>query len=60
MNTAANSPVRNCDGCTACCKLMIIREINKPADTWCSDCKIGVGCGNYATLPKVCQAFQCV
>jgi hypothetical protein len=39
---------------------MIIRELDKPADTWCSDCKIGVGCGIYETRPRVCQVFQCV
>ena len=56
----ATGTARSCDGCTACCKLMIIRELDKPADKWCSHCKIGSGCSIYATRPAVCAAFKCV
>lgn len=49
-----------CDGCTACCKVMKIRELEKPAHTWCKHCEIGVGCGIYATRPESCRIYECV
>jgi hypothetical protein len=52
--------MRSCDGCTACCKVMKVRELDKPMNTWCPHCKIGVGCGIYDTRPKSCQGFRCV
>ena len=32
-----------CDSCTACCKIMKVRELDKPANTWCAHCAIGEG-----------------
>lgn len=52
--------MHSCDGCTACCKIMKIRELNKPGNTWCQHCKIGVGCGIYDTRPESCRVFECV
>ena len=52
--------MHSCDGCTACCKIMEIRELNKPGNTWCSHCKIGVGCGIYDTRPESCRVYECV
>ena len=52
--------MHGCDGCTACCKIMKIRELNKPGNTWCQHCKIGVSCGIYDTQPESCRAFECV
>lgn len=52
--------MHNCDGCTACCKVMKIRELNKPAHTWCQHCTIGVGCGIYDTRPESCRVYECV
>lgn len=52
--------MHNCDGCTACCKVMKIRELNKPAHTWCQHCKIGVGCGSYDTRPESCRVYECI
>lgn len=34
-----------CDGCTAWCKVMKVRELDKPANTWCTHCTIDAGCG---------------
>jgi hypothetical protein len=50
----------SCDGCTACCKILKIRELNKPGNTWCRHCKIGEGCGIYETRPESCRVYECV
>jgi hypothetical protein len=50
---------RVCGDCTLCCKLLNIEEINKPANKWCPDCKIGEGCGVYETRPTPCRTFKC-
>jgi hypothetical protein len=52
--------MHSCDGCTACCKILKIRELNKPANTWCAHCNIGVGCGIYDARPESCRAYECV
>lgn len=49
-----------CDGCTACCKVLNIAELNKPGNTWCPHCKIGSGCGIYDTRPESCRVYECV
>ena len=52
--------MHSCDGCTACCKVMQIEELNKPANTWCPHCTIGVGCGIYDTRPESCRVYECI
>ena len=52
--------MHGCDGCTACCKVLKIRELNKPGNTWCRHCNIGVGCGIYDTRPESCRVYECV
>ncbi len=52
--------MRGCDGCTACCKLMQVRELDKGPDVWCRHCTIGVGCKVYASRPQSCRDFECV
>ncbi|MFA5913867.1 MAG: hypothetical protein WC830_09965 [Burkholderiales bacterium] len=59
-NQTTSAPVHGCDGCTACCKTLHIRELNKPGDTWCRHCSIGVGCGIYDDRPESCRVYECV
>jgi hypothetical protein len=48
-----------CGDCTACCKILGVKEIAKPAGQWCPDCKIGYGCKVYHTRPESCRIFEC-
>lgn len=50
---------RQCNGCTLCCKVMAIDELEKPVNIWCKHCDIGVGCKIYETKPPSCTGFQC-
>ncbi|HXC56255.1 MAG TPA: YkgJ family cysteine cluster protein [Rhizomicrobium sp.] len=52
--------VRDCDGCTLCCKVMGIEELGKPTNTWCGHCLKGKGCGFYEHRPTSCREFNCV
>ena len=52
--------MHSCDGCTACCKVLKIRELNKPGNTWCQHCKLGEGCGIYETRPESCRVYECI
>lgn len=52
-------PPQPCDGCTACCKIMGVMELTKPAGTWCEMCDIGKGCRAYANRPPGCIDFEC-
>src|SRR5882724_4534165 len=49
-----------CGGCTACCKLMGVAELQKPRDVWCRHCAIGSGCTVYAARPRGCRDFNCL
>lgn len=50
---------RSCEGCTLCCKLLRIRELDKPPGVWCQHCSIGVGCTIYDQRPSACERFFC-
>jgi hypothetical protein len=52
-----------CDGCAACCHLLSVEEIDKPACQWCT--KIvrdanGRRCGIHEEKPYACRAFECL
>jgi hypothetical protein len=49
----------NCGSCTACCRVYSIKELGKPAGTWCQHCAVGKGCKVYAERPKPCVEFTC-
>lgn len=55
----APAPGRSCGGCTLCCKIFGIPEIDKPRFQWCGHCAIGEGCRIYETRPATCRAFVC-
>jgi hypothetical protein len=52
-------PGRGCDGCTLCCKLMGVAEIDKPIGVWCEHCEVGIGCRIYHARPQSCREFDC-
>jgi hypothetical protein len=52
-------PGRGCDGCTLCCKLMGVIELDKPMGVWCEHCDVGTGCRIYETRPRSCEVFNC-
>ena len=57
--TDTPTSTRICGQCTACCLILGVVELNKPAHTKCSHCTPGAGCGIYDTRPKECADFQC-
>jgi len=42
-----------------CCKVYMIRELDKPAGRWCIHCVQGSGCGIHASRPRSCREFFC-
>jgi len=50
---------KSCGKCNLCCKLMIIPELEKPDNVWCTHCEIGKGCRIYDTRPQMCREFNC-
>lgn len=52
-------PESPCGGCTMCCKLLGIEELDKRAGVWCDHCTPGVGCGAYEARPNSCRVFAC-
>jgi uncharacterized protein len=50
---------RTCSGCTLCCSLLGIVELQKPVFTICRHCVIGKGCKIYEVKPQTCTDFLC-
>jgi hypothetical protein len=52
--------MRDCDGCTLCCKLMPIESVGKKAFEWCTHCNPKTGCTIYDTRYEECKIYQCL
>ena len=52
-------PDKTCGGCTLCCKLVSVEELQKPATRCCDHQIPGTGCGIYGERPLSCQLYQC-
>jgi hypothetical protein len=50
---------RTCGGCTMCCKLLGVVELDKPMGVWCSHAVKGKGCAIYEQRPPTCRGFDC-
>ncbi len=49
----------DCDGCTMCCKLLPIADMDSPSGVYCKECNITVGCKIYNKRPEDCKMFNC-
>lgn len=49
-----------CGSCSLCCKMMAVKELEKPPETWCTHARKGRGCSIYAERPESCRVFECV
>ena len=54
---AANAK-RECGSCTACCEVMIVPELNKPAHKMCQ--YADGGCTMYQDRPPTCKDWNCL
>jgi hypothetical protein len=50
---------RSCAGCTLCCSLLSVAELEKPPMVRCSNCEAGQGCRIYVQRPTECAQFYC-
>ena len=50
---------RQCGPCTACCNVMEVEEIKKPANVTCRHVIPTIGCKIYEKRPDSCRAFAC-
>lgn len=52
-------PTRECGPCTACCTVLSVDEIEKPAFEPCAKL-CDTGCGIYDERPASCRGFECL
>lgn len=50
---------RQCGSCTLCCKLLAVKDIEKPANVACAHCDPAQRCRIYELRPKSCRLFNC-
>lgn len=74
MTERLNDELRPCGDCMLCCKVMAIKELDKPCDKWCQHAARGLetvhkgadglvqigGCKIYDERPDVCRGFNCL
>jgi len=58
-HSAGIVPGKTCGSCTACCTVLGIPELKKPAWQECSHIATGIGCKIYAERPPSCRKFIC-
>lgn len=51
---------RHCSGCTLCCKLIPVEQLNKPAGQRCKHQRTGKGCAIYDHRPFSCMGWDCL
>lgn len=51
---------RTCDGCTACCDLLGVPELDKRANQPCPLAQPGQGCSIHEARPSSCRHFECL
>lgn len=59
LSVASPADGLECGDCGACCTLLPIVELNKPA-RWACDHLTRRGCGHYDRRPDSCRAFNCL
>lgn len=59
-STETPPPHNECGTCTYCCKVMKVKELNKPANTSCVHCVEGSGCSIYTERPESCRVYECL
>jgi hypothetical protein len=52
--------MRQCGGCTLCCKLIPVEELSKPAGIRCPHVRTGKGCSIYERRPVSCRHWSCL
>lgn len=52
---------RKCGECTLCCRLLPVKEFNKPANQRCTHQRFGKGCAIHASAdyPRSCRLWAC-
>lgn len=50
---------RECGACDACCMVLGVKPLGKPAYQRCSNQVSGGGCGIYETRPDPCRLYRC-
>ncbi|MGU3537985.1 hypothetical protein [Methylobacterium sp. A54F] len=52
-------PDRSCGACTACCRILEIAALGKPAGVLCRH-NTGAACGIYDERPLACERWHCL
>ena len=50
---------RSCAGCSLCCTLLSVAELDKPPLVPCGNCSANRGCRIYLQRPTECRQFYC-
>lgn len=53
---------RECGTCALCCKLLPVKELDKPPSKWCTHARPGAQrpCTIYSERPRTCKVWSCV
>jgi hypothetical protein len=52
--------MKECGKCNLCCRIMGVRELDKPRNIWCQHVVKGKGCSIHPDRPATCREFECI
>jgi hypothetical protein len=60
MKIVLKEAERTCGDCTLCCKVLGVKELEKPTGQYCQHAVKSKGCGIYDSRPETCRSFRCM
>lgn len=57
---ARRAAARRCGTCSACCSVLRVDALRKPAGRDCEHQRAGGGCSIHAQRPSICRAYHCL
>ena len=57
---ARRAAERSCGPCSACCTVLRVDELGKPAGVDCTHQRVGGGCRIHETRPPICRGYHCL
>ncbi len=57
---ARRAAERSCGPCSACCTVLRVDELAKPAGRDCEHQRAEGGCGIHASRPAICRGYHCL
>jgi hypothetical protein len=60
LGETSDRPARECGGCSLCCVVLRVPELDKLGGEACRHLRAEGGCGIHAERPRICRSYRCL